>query len=141
MTSLERMRTQRSGKPILMMLLDLGRHPSENDAKTLGKVLLALESSTRETDVTGWYRAKSIVGVLFTEVALDDRSLLLRKMFLRVSKTLRSHLNAQQFSQISVSFQFFSDSAEYAISDRADNSVVIPAPAFLPVTAGEGSSL
>jgi len=57
MISLERKRTERSRKPFLLMLLDTGNHPQpDKNRKVLDKILSALSLSTRETDITGWYK-------------------------------------------------------------------------------------
>ena len=57
MISLERKRTERSRKPFLLMLLDMGNGlQSDKNGKALDKILSALSLSTRETDVTGWYK-------------------------------------------------------------------------------------
>jgi len=70
MISLERKRSERSRKPFLLMLLDMGEHlPSEKSRRSLGKILSALSAATRETDVTGWYKDNCVVGVMFTEIA------------------------------------------------------------------------
>ena len=34
-------------------------------------MLSALALSTRETDVAGWYKDHTVVGVMFTEIAVD----------------------------------------------------------------------
>ena len=69
--SLERRRTERSRKPFLLMLLDMGDHlPSGAAAKVLSKILAGLSGSTRETDVAGWYKTDCVVGVMFTEIGL-----------------------------------------------------------------------
>ena len=76
MISLERKRTERSRKPFLLMLLDMGNGlQSDKNGKALDKILSALSLSTRETDVTGWYKNNSVVGVMFTEFGADDREL------------------------------------------------------------------
>ena len=65
MISLERKRTERSRKPFLLMLLDMGdglRPDNNGNEKALDKILSALSLSTRETDVTGWYKNNSVVG-------------------------------------------------------------------------------
>src|SRR5277367_2425783 len=67
MLVIERKRTERSGKPFLLMLLEAGSHQrSEKNGKALDSILRALLSSTRETDVTGWYKDRTIVGTMFT---------------------------------------------------------------------------
>lgn len=139
MISIEKMRTQRSGKPILMMLVDIG-HPSETSEKVHGNVLRSIELSTRETDLTGWYKDNSVVGVLLTEIAIDDRSSLLKQMFVRVSKTLREHLSSPEYNKVSISFQFFPENSERGISKQARKQVSLPVP-FLPTAAEESAAL
>ena len=108
MIALERKRTERSGKPFLLMLLDAGNClPSDRNGRVLGKILSALSLSTRETDVTGWYKNHSIVGVLFTDISADDRESILGTMMSRVSETLRNNLSLDKFSQISMSMHVF----------------------------------
>src|ERR1700761_5452607 len=67
MIAIERKRTERSREPFLLMLLESGTVPNGAGAdKTLAGILVAMQSSTRETDVVGWYKDGSTVGVLFT---------------------------------------------------------------------------
>jgi hypothetical protein len=84
MISIERKRTERSRKPFLLMLLDTGnRQESEKNGKALGSIVSALLASIRETDVTGWYKSQATVGVLFTELAIDDKNSILGTMLTR----------------------------------------------------------
>jgi lipopolysaccharide/colanic/teichoic acid biosynthesis glycosyltransferase len=127
MISLERKRTERSGKPFLLMLLDMGDSlPSDKNGKALGSILSALSLSTRETDVTGWYKNGSVVGVMFTEIAVDDRATILTTMMTRVSETLRNHLSSQQFNQVSISFHLFPEDWDQEIPQRPGNPTLYP---------------
>jgi lipopolysaccharide/colanic/teichoic acid biosynthesis glycosyltransferase len=127
MISLERKRTERSKKPFLLMLLDMGNHlHSESNGRALDKILSALSLSTRETDVTGWYRNNSIVGVMFTEFGLDERNTILSTMMTRVSETLRSTLSSPQFNQISISFHLFPEEWNHDIPERPSNPALYP---------------
>jgi len=111
--SIERRRTERSRKPFLLMLLDLGdQFPSEMSGKNLSKIIDALSASTRATDVPGWYKDNCVVGVMFTEIALDDRGSIVSTMIARLSEILRHHLSLEQFSRVSVSFHLFPDDWE-----------------------------
>lgn len=108
MIALERKRTERSGKPFLLMLLDAGNClPSDRTGRVLAKILSALSLSTRETDVTGWYKNQSIVGVMFTDINAEERESILGTMMSRVSETLRNNLSLEKFSQISISLHVF----------------------------------
>ena len=127
MISLERKRTERSRKPFLLMLLDLGsRLPAEKNGRVLDQVLSALSLTTRETDITGWYTTPSVVGVMFTEISLEDQSSSLNTMVNRVSETLRSNLTAQQFNQISITFHMFPEDWKHELPSRQSNPTLYP---------------
>lgn len=127
MISIERKRTERSRKPFLLMLLDTGNcQGSEKNGKALDSIVSALLASTRETDVTGWYKNRAIVGVMFTELVVDDKNSILSTMLTRVSTTLRDGLTFEQFNQISISFHFFPDDWDHDISGRPSNPTLYP---------------
>lgn len=127
MISLERKRTERSRKPFLLMLLDMGDGlRSDNNEKALDKILSALSLSTRETDVTGWYKNNAVVGVMFTEFGADDRNTILTTLMTRVSETLRKNLSAQDFHRISISFHLFPEEWNYDIPQRPSNPTLYP---------------
>lgn len=108
MIALERKRTERSGQPFVLMLLDGGDClPSDRTGRVLSKILSALALATRETDVTGWYKDRSIVGVMFTDIGAEERSTILGTMMSRVSETLRHNLSLDKFQQIGVSMHVF----------------------------------
>jgi exopolysaccharide biosynthesis polyprenyl glycosylphosphotransferase len=127
MISLERKRTERSRKPFLLMLLDMGNslRPDKSE-KALDKILSALSLSTRETDVTGWYKKNSVVGVMFTEFGAEDRNAILSTMMARVSETLRSNLSSQQFGLISIEFHLFPEEWNHDIPQRPSNPTLYP---------------
>lgn len=108
MIALERKRTERSGQPFVLMLLDGGNClPSDRGGKVLSRILSALSLSTRETDVTGWYKNQQTVGVMFTDIGAAERESILGTMMGRVSETLRNNLNDDKFQQISMSMHLF----------------------------------
>ena len=106
--SIERRRTERSKKPFLLMLLDMGDHLSEaKNGKNLNALLNALATSTRETDIPGWYEADRIVGMLFTEICLEDRATIVSTMIARISEILQNNLTLEQFNRVSISMHVF----------------------------------
>lgn len=107
---LETKRAQRSQKLFLLALLEMECHlPSEQTRITLGKILSILDSTTRDTDVTGWYKSQSVVGVMFTEIAIADRSAILATIIARMNHTLRGHLTPREFTQLGTSFHVFQE--------------------------------
>lgn len=112
MIAVERKRTERSRKPVLLMLLDAGSTPINGNGRVLSSILAALSLATRDTDVTGWYSTGSVVGVMFTEITLDDHGAILSTMMGRVSQALRDSLSLEKFSQIGISLHVFPDDWE-----------------------------
>jgi lipopolysaccharide/colanic/teichoic acid biosynthesis glycosyltransferase len=106
MISLERRRTERSGKPFLLMLLELGDKVAP-DVLNLNKLLADLSASTRETDVAGWYKNDRVLGVMFLEIDCRDRESTLDTMIARIRNTLFTQLSSEQFNSIRVSFHIF----------------------------------
>jgi exopolysaccharide biosynthesis polyprenyl glycosylphosphotransferase len=108
MIALERKRTERSGQPFVLLLIDAGDClPSDSNGRVLGKILSALSLSTRETDVTGWYKQHSVVGVMFTDISAEERGSILGTVMSRVSQTLQNNLSLDKFQQISISLHVF----------------------------------
>ena len=141
MISVERKRTERSKKPFLLMLLETGGyHAPEKNANVLANILSALLASTRETDVIGWYKNQSTVGVVFTELVIVDKNSILGTMLKRVSGILQDVLTFEQFNQISISFHFFPDEWDHEIPQRSEQSDAVSGfvenarmpPDFLP---------
>jgi exopolysaccharide biosynthesis polyprenyl glycosylphosphotransferase len=127
MISLERKRTERSRKPFLLMLVDMGNGlQSDKSEKALDKILSALSLATRETDITGWYKKNSVVGVMFTEFGAEDRNSILSIIMTRVSETLRNNLSSRQFTVISISFHLFPEEWNQDIPQRPSNPTLYP---------------
>lgn len=116
MFCLETKRAHRSGKSFLLALLEVeGQPTSEKSKRMLDKILSALDSNMRETDVTGWHKEDCIVGLMFTEIAAEERGSILTTIMARVNHTLRSRLTAQQYGQVSISFHLFPEEREERI--------------------------
>jgi lipopolysaccharide/colanic/teichoic acid biosynthesis glycosyltransferase len=127
MISLERRRTERSRKPFLLMLLDMGeQRPRETNTAILGKILAALSVSTRETDLAGWYQNDHVLGVMFTEIGLDDQSSIVSTMIGRLSTTLRTDLSLEQFNQITVSFHVFPEEWDQQVPKGPSDQPLYP---------------
>jgi len=124
--SLERKRTERSRKPFLLMLLEFGDILPKESSRALGKVISALCAATRATDVVGWFKNNSVVGVLFTEIIIDDQSSIVSTMMARVSETLGHSLTLDQFNQVKLSFHVFPEPWDGGMFDRPSNPMLYP---------------
>jgi len=97
-----------------------------DEGKSAGEILSVLASSTRETDVAGWYQEQSVAGVLFMEINLGRESSIPRTMLMRVRNTLRSQLSPQQFEELGITLQLLPESPGVEIPAPAVHGIVIP---------------
>lgn len=122
MLCLERKRTERSGRRFVLMLLkwnELVRHGDGQQA--LDKVLHTLLKSTRETDIKGWYKEGSVVGVIFTEIGAADGRSIANALLRRVSDALSGTLTIDEINEIRLSFHVFPDAlAEQGLQGSPD---------------------
>src|SRR5687768_7915931 len=69
--SIERKRARRSGRPFLLLFVDLDPRPATGiriDHRDARRLFSALWECVRETDIVGWYRQHRVAGVLVTDV-------------------------------------------------------------------------
>ena len=126
MISQERKRSERSQRPFVLLLIDTGRsQPGDKQGRVLLDMLAALRGATRETDVTGWYTTNSVMGVVFTEIVLENNAVL-STILSRIGAVLRGRLDTDQFSQIKFSFHVFPDDWDSQNPERPSNPTLYP---------------
>ena len=126
MISHERKRSERSQRPFALLLIDTGRNrPGDKQGRVLLDMLSALQAATRETDFTGWYTTNSVVGVMFTEIILDNNAVL-STILSRIGALLSERLETEQFSRIKFSFHVFPDDWDAQDPDRPSNPTLYP---------------
>ena len=106
--ALERKRSERSGNPVLLMLLnlkDLGNHHASRNL--LSHLSSALYAVTRETDIKGWYANHLILGVIYTEIGNTDLQEARDTIYRKVDECLRDILTGEQRQQVEISFDAF----------------------------------
>ena len=127
MIAVERKRTERSKEPFLLMLVEMSEYPASNDTRNaMDRVLTVFRSCSRETDVIGWYKEDAIVGVMFTGLVIQDRSLILNTILRRISTLLRHELTFDQFNAVKLSFHFFPDEWDHEKLDQPTNFALYP---------------
>src|SRR3989442_13095202 len=76
--SLERKRAERSRRLFVLMLVDPGASSlNGNRHSVLSQTVSAIISASRETDVAGWYKDGSLLGVIFAELGKTDKKSIL----------------------------------------------------------------
>jgi exopolysaccharide biosynthesis polyprenyl glycosylphosphotransferase len=90
------------------MLLECRSLLSNGDkAAIVDNVLLALLNATRETDIKGWYRDGSVIGVIFTEFAPADEKIISKILLQKVNNALSAALSSEQVNRIGISIHVF----------------------------------
>jgi exopolysaccharide biosynthesis polyprenyl glycosylphosphotransferase len=109
------------------MLLDCGDLlPSEANSKIVTQIISALSGSTRATDIIGWYKNDSVIGVLFSEIIIDNRGSMIDAMMARMSSAFSKTLSLTQLNQVSVSFHVFPETWDSNMRHRPSNPKLYP---------------
>jgi lipopolysaccharide/colanic/teichoic acid biosynthesis glycosyltransferase len=124
MLRLDRKRTERSGRPFVLMLLESSHLlKSDGDGSALEKVLSALALSTRETDIKGWFKSGVVLGVIFTEIDRSQGKAVAMALLSRVTQALCGSLGIEDINEIRISFHVYPEDAggngQGGRSDRA----------------------
>ena len=127
MIAIERKRTERSKSPFLLMLLEAVNEDGTNkNGATLHRVSAALLSSSRDTDLIGWYKEGIIVGALFTGLVVNDKRAILDTFLTKVTATLREELSEEQFNQVRISLHLFPDDWDHEKPGPPSNPALYP---------------
>ncbi len=106
MLSFERKRSERSGRPFLVMTLDFtGVRKPQVRREFVTEAMKALAMLTRETDIKGWYRTAAVLGVIFTEMNSLETETLQKKIY----QDLHTSLSEDQLKVIQINFHRFPD--------------------------------
>lgn len=112
MLRLERKRTERSNRRFVLMLFDASALLKPNgQLNVFDKVIAVLSNSIRETDIKGWYKDHSIVGVIFTEVGGADGKSITNALLAKVTNALGTTLTIEQINKVRLSFHIFPEHA------------------------------
>jgi lipopolysaccharide/colanic/teichoic acid biosynthesis glycosyltransferase len=108
MLRLERKRTERSHRRFVLMLLEArGLLKADETRDAFDKVVVALSHSTRETDIKGWYKHESVIGVIFTEIGAAEGKSVASALLTKVTNALCTALSIEQINEIKLSFHVF----------------------------------
>jgi lipopolysaccharide/colanic/teichoic acid biosynthesis glycosyltransferase len=105
---LERKRAERSRKRFVLMLLEAaaeggqGHHP-------LARLVPAVVAAVRETDIAGWHRQHTTLGVIFAEVGGADPASIVETLRAKMTTTLQSVLAAADLAHVRMTFHCFPD--------------------------------
>jgi lipopolysaccharide/colanic/teichoic acid biosynthesis glycosyltransferase len=138
MVSLERKRAERSGRRLVLLLLECPRLLQSGRNSALDSALLSLLRSARDTDVAGWYRENAILGVLFNEILASESSIV-EILSRKVSRALVDALGPQQATEVTLSFHVFPD--DFQGQDPGHRAFSIMYPDLAPELESKRASL
>lgn len=105
---LEQRRTERSRRPFIFVLIESANLLKPNEKQGVcQQVQDLLLNSFRETDIKGWYKDGSAIGLIFTEIGSPSGDSTGNLLVGKIQEMLRSRLSASQLSEIFVSFYVF----------------------------------
>jgi lipopolysaccharide/colanic/teichoic acid biosynthesis glycosyltransferase len=106
MLRFERRRTERSGKKFMLVLLSGEDFQSESGGMLINSLIGAISSSTRETDVLGWYERDVMLGLLMTEIGLAD-SATIATIIQKISLAVEKALSPEKYRKLSLMYRVF----------------------------------
>lgn len=109
MLSRERKRSERSGKHLLLMLVDAKSMAKNGDSAYLEKVVAAISSTIRDTDVGGWFETRGIIGVVFTELGRTDAAVAIKVIQNKIMAELQGVLKVGLLDRLFISFFAYPD--------------------------------
>jgi hypothetical protein len=105
--SLERKRTECSGLRFVLMLLDAGNLLGAAKVPALPNLLSAITQASRDTDLKGWYKDGSVIGVIFTEIGGTEDRAIVHALSTKLTDSLYGHLSIREMNEIRLSFHVF----------------------------------
>jgi lipopolysaccharide/colanic/teichoic acid biosynthesis glycosyltransferase len=124
--AVERKRTERSKAPFVLMLVEVSNDGRGRAEAALEVVQQALLSSSRDTDIVGWYKGRSTIGALFTGLLPGEKSAILMTILTRATNTLREEMSFEQFNLISISLHYYPDNWDENGPGGPSNPVLYP---------------
>jgi lipopolysaccharide/colanic/teichoic acid biosynthesis glycosyltransferase len=104
----ERKRSERSRKPLVLMLIDSEVLPrSKNDKVVLGQIAEKVALVVRETDLTGWFEDGTVIGVIFTELGNAPVSSVTKIIESKVKAGLQGAFSPSQLGHLRISLYAF----------------------------------
>jgi lipopolysaccharide/colanic/teichoic acid biosynthesis glycosyltransferase len=124
---LERMRTERSHRKFVLMLMECGcllrNRPKE---RAIDPILRSLTRSTRATDVKGWYRDNSVLGVIFTEVGSATGAAVTAALLNKITKALSENLPIEHVNELRLSFHIFPETSDTGLPGGPPDASLYP---------------
>jgi lipopolysaccharide/colanic/teichoic acid biosynthesis glycosyltransferase len=107
--AMERKRSERTGTSFLFVNIRLDRIARLRMNGSLEQIKCALAAKVRETDVTGWYRYRADIGMIFTALNEAGSAVSQAAISLKIRNLLSQYLRPAEIEETEVTFHFFPD--------------------------------
>jgi lipopolysaccharide/colanic/teichoic acid biosynthesis glycosyltransferase len=119
MLRLERRRTERSGKQFMLVLVSGEDFLAESGGMLINDVVAAISSSTRETDVLGWYERDVTLGLLMTEIGQAD-IVTINTIIQKISLAVENAVSPEKYGRLTLMFRVFPQETAKLPDDEGD---------------------
>ncbi len=108
---IEQKRAERSGRKFILVLIDCEHLMAsrESNEATLEKLKTTVSVASRETDIHGWYREGSQLGLILTEIDPEKAKDAAEKIWAKTKMALAQTLTENQLNGIAISLHIFPD--------------------------------
>jgi lipopolysaccharide/colanic/teichoic acid biosynthesis glycosyltransferase len=110
--TLERKRSDRTSEPFLLVLIHCEALIRRGAERSIGDIGMALAATVRVTDVTGWHRNRSTIGLIFTSFNGARETEIIAAISGKIHKILRENLHASEVGLAEVSYHFYPQDGE-----------------------------
>ena len=118
MLSLERRRCERTNDRFALMLLDMEELKRTMSIAAIEEIAVTISTSMRETDVSGWYREHSVLGIILTTLNGANRTTLESVIGERMRSLLSLSLDDVEHQRIWITWHIFPEDTG---ADRAED--------------------
>jgi lipopolysaccharide/colanic/teichoic acid biosynthesis glycosyltransferase len=119
MIRFERRRTERSGKQFMLVLISGEDFHAKSAGMLINPVVCAISSSTRETDVLGWYERDVTLGLLMTEIGLTDTTTI-NTILQKISVAVQKAVSPEMYSRLTLMYRVFPQEVAELSDDDGD---------------------
>ena len=110
--ALERKRTERTGTPFVLAILDISRLHESDPSRIVSEICATIHPVTRDTDLYGWYQYPSSLGLIFTPLRVTDQSAVQSALARKTYRALCKALRPADANKVSISCHFFPETAQ-----------------------------
>jgi lipopolysaccharide/colanic/teichoic acid biosynthesis glycosyltransferase len=127
MLTLERRRAERSRKPFVLMVIEsVGSIRADECNRFMSKVTSVLVKSTRETDLVGWYKKGTCLGLIFTEINLEFETPITELLKTKVLSALQDAVGVDVNSKLVVTAHLYPENRVLGGDDQGADKRLYP---------------